>query len=101
MTDPLLGMASYTFLKSFKLSLSLFEDNNYGVDSSGQASVPPIRKPKASLCTNFSHKGSRHQKQERINPIACKKETTQNNKIKRQRIMTQIKEQEKKKQKNS
>ena len=63
--------------------------------------VSPIRKLAASPCTNFSHKGNRHQNQERPQPYCLQKEYHDKNlyKMKKQSIMTQLKEQEKSKEK--
>ena len=44
---------------------------------SGQAPVPPIRKPNTSPCINFSHKGADTRSERGYNPLACNKEATQ------------------------
>ena len=61
------------------------------------------RKPTTRPCTNFSHKGGRHQKQERLQPYCLQKGDHTKNiyKMKRQRIMTKIKEEKKKKKKKN
>ena len=69
--------------------------------TSGQAPVLPIRKPTTSPWTNFSHNGGGHQKQEKLQLYCLQKGDHTKNlyKMKRQRTITQVREQEKKKKK--
>ena len=73
--------------------LPLITPRDKAPPTSGQAPVSPIRKPAIRPSINLPTEG-RHKKGH--NPIACKKETTQKaRKMKRQRNISQMKEQDK------
>ena len=64
-------------LSNPETKLHLPEGRELNSTYQGAEAVPPIEKPSTSLLVNFMHKGADTRSKRGYNPVACKKESTQ------------------------